>query len=138
MTKPYVFERRIGDNAWYLASARFPSAYMAKQAWERMERKLPRSSIGIYRHGPSTDPGILVSVVSLDSDQVARAAQFLTLGEHEPLDPRVQDALIVRRADVVVHAASEGMQSGRLKWRRPGTGASLNPDGTMTEPGGQG
>ena len=136
--KPQVIEHSIGDNTWYWTSARFATAYMAKQAWERVERKMPRGSVGIYRHGSEAEPGILVSAVSLDSDEVARVAGLLRLGEHELLPDAIVEALIVRRADVVVQATAEGRDSGRLKWRRPGSGARLNPDGTMTERGGQG
>jgi hypothetical protein len=134
-TRPYVIERRIGDHTWYWTSARFATAYMAKQAWERVERKLPRGSLGIYRHGPAREPevGVLVSAVSLDADQVQKVAGLLTVGTHEPLPDQIVDALIARRADVVMSAAAAGKDSGRFKWRRPGTGARLTPDGQMIE-----
>ena len=133
-TRPYIVEYPIAGHTWYVVSARFPTAYMATQAWERIERKVPRGSLGIYRHGWEDEPGVLVSAVSLDAEQVARVAGYLTVGEHEPLPDEFMEAMIARRADVVLQADAEGMPSGRLKWRRPGTGARLNSDGSMTEP----
>ena len=134
MTKPYIVERPIAGHTWYVVCGRFATAHMAKQAWERIERKVPRGSLGIYRHGWEDKPGVLVSGIGLDSDQVARVAGFLTLAEHEPLSDEVMDAMIARRASVVVDAAASGYPDGRLKWRRPGGGAQLRSDGQMIEP----
>ena len=133
-TRPYIVEYPIAGHTWYVVSARFPTAYMARQAWERIERKTPRGTLGIYRHGTEEESGVLVSAVSLDADQVARVVGYLTVGEHEPLPDEVMQGMIARRADVVLQADAEGMQAGRLKWRRPGTGARLGRDGSMTEP----
>lgn len=135
-----IVEVRISpEHTWYVASALFATPYMARQAWELVERKLPTGSLGIYRHGPEQRRGRMVTVVSTERAQVLRGARLLRLGEDCPLDEATMRALIARRARVVLAAAGEGQASGRLKWRRPEErGARLTPEGDLREPGGQG
>lgn len=134
-----IVEVRVADElTWYVVSALFATAYMARQAWEEVERKVPQGGLGIYRHGPDSElRGRVVTVVSLDRRQVLRCCRLLRLGADYALDEPTLRGLIGRRARVVLDHAGE--PAGRVKWRRPEErGATLNPDGTMREPGGQG
>lgn len=138
MPAPALVGVRLADglNCWYVVSALYPSAYAARKAWERVERKTPKGALGLYRHGPQGD-GRVVTVVSLDRAQVLRCAGLLRLGEDYRLDPTTARALIARRAQVVL--AHRGEPAGRVKWRRPDARAArLTPEGDMIEPGGHG
>lgn len=125
---------------WFWACARYPNARMAKAAWARVERKTRSGGdLGLYRHGPSTDVGVLVTVVGLDRDKVERAARLMRDGVAEPLSPDLIEAMVLRRAHVVIDAAREHAEPGRITIRRPeGAGAALDQAGRMHERGGQG
>lgn len=137
---PTILERRAGEHRWYAVCVEFPSAFAARTAWEQMDRKLGPGSLGIYRHGPADDPGRIVSAVSLSRDEVRKALRFLRAGSDYQLDEETLQALILRRARVVLDAAERGIDSGRLKWRRPeDAGAVLDKrTGEMIEPRRQG
>jgi hypothetical protein len=135
MTQPVVRYQDFGEARWWLVSAHYPSALMARSAWERVDRKLRRGDLGFYRHGTTEDPGTSLTAVSLVEVQVDRAARLLRDGEDQELDPALLASMFVRRARVVVGAARAGeTRSGRIKVRRPETGAELRPDGVMIEP----
>lgn len=143
MSPPQVRPRRLAPELpdWFWCSARYPSALMARAAWERVERKLPRGSLGIYRHGARDDPGVLVTAVSLERAEIERCARVLRDGVDERLDDELLDLLIMRRARVVIEATEGGRRdaSGRIKIRRPESGATLDREGVMHEqPPGQG
>lgn len=133
-----IVEVPVGGATWHVASALFPSTYAARKAWEQVERKVPKGALGIYRHGPEGElSGRIVTVVSLDRGQVLRCARLLRLGEPYELDELSTQALIARRARVVLE--HRGEPAGRVKWRRPEErGARLSPEGDMEEPGGRG
>ena len=135
MTPPVVRQQNLSDSTWWFVCARYPSAHMARAAWERLDRKLAVGDLGMYRHGPSYDPGTQVTAVSMTKGQVERAARLLKDGEDQQLSPSLSASMIVRRARVVVEMARQDPDhSRRLKIRRPGEGSPMRPDGTMIEP----
>lgn len=126
---------------WFWACARYPNARMAKAAWSRVERKTREAGdLGLYRHGPRHEVGVLVTVVGLDRQRVERAARLLRDGRDEPLEHDLIEAMVMRRAHVVVDAARANAEAGRLIVRRPeGSGAVLDEQGHMHEqPRGEG
>lgn len=130
---------------WYVLTVAYPTGQMAKRAWERLERKLDMSAgdegIGIYRLMPNPEGGRATGVqepavacVTLDEPTAAKAQRLL--GDGREFEPALDfaDALIARRARVVL--AHHG-QTGRLMIRRPeGRGAELDAHGRMYGPGG--
>lgn len=137
--RPCVRTIRPGHGAgpdWFYVSARYASAKMARDTWERVERRLPRGELGIYRHGPRAEPGVLVSAVSLNREQIDKAARLLRDGVDEPLPYELAEMLVIRRARVVVEAGASGdLRPRRIKIRHAGEGATLTPEGEMIEPG---
>lgn len=129
-----------GGPAWYVVAARFTDADKARKGWELVERKRRSGSCGVYRHGPPDRPGTDVSAVSMQRRELDRIAELLEQagGRDQRLHHEVADQLVIRRARVVLEAAAAQRPYGRIKIRRPERGATLNPDGTMDEPGGHG
>ena len=139
--------REIAGQRWFVEARSYPTAVMARAAWERAEAKLDMSAgdegIGLYRVAPNPE-GVLragetqahgVIVVTLH-EPTARKALRLLKGEPWEIVEGFADSLIARRARVVVEHAGE---TGRLKIRRPeGRGGQLDRAGRMREPGGQG
>jgi hypothetical protein len=136
---------------WYIVAVHYPTALMARTAWEHAERKLIRGpgeeGIGVFRLKPNTDGGLELAsgmgdrhgvvAVTLDESMAQRAERLLRNGRNwMPTEP-FMDALISRRAHVVAANAGKG---GRIVIRRPeGRGAHLSADGSMDEQaGGQG
>jgi hypothetical protein len=134
MTVFHVRDFRTVEVYWL--TRRFASAALAKDVWERIERKLGNRAmdLGIYRHGSSKRPGHLITVVSLKPEGVIKAERLMRPGvDVDPLDDgdfsfRELDALIARRADRVMHAPP-GATSERYHYG--GDGRRLNPDGSM-------
>lgn len=143
-----MITRDIGGYRWYVETVAYPSALMAKRAWERAERKLlpgkGNEGIGVTRLAPNPAGGAsvradgaigghAVAIVTLDARVLAKAQRLLSDGEEfEPADELV-DALIARRARVVVEQAAAG--EGRLVIRRPEQrGAEFNRLGEVFEP----
>ena len=139
--------REIAGQRWFVEARSYPTAVMARAAWERAEAKLDMSAgdegIGLYRVAPNPE-GVLragetqahgVIVVTLHEPTVRKALRLLR-GEPWEIVEGFADSLIARRARVVVEHAGE---TGRLKIRRPeGRGGQLDRAGRMREPGGQG
>jgi hypothetical protein len=142
MAEPRVRAWRLAPHLadWYWTCARFPSAKMARDAWERIDRKRRTGTVGVYRHGPSDNPGAFVSIVGLDREEVERIARMLRGGVDERLPDDLVERLCVRRAAVVVEATrAQPGATGRVKIRRPeDRGAVLGPDGVMRDPRGPG
>lgn len=140
---PVVRDVHVGPAHWLYAAARYPTPFMARVAWERLEhatrakqRELDETGgVGIYRHGPTDDPGTIVSVIGLEGahTRIERALRVLgQAGEDYPLDQVTLEALIVRRSRIVL--AHKG-ETGRMIGRRPdGRGAILTPGGDIIEP----
>jgi hypothetical protein len=132
---------------WFVVTVHYPSATMAKHAWERVDRKIKdRSGVngfGILRLSPAEDaPGRLASgaprgvhpvvAVTLAEAMAHRIARLLRDGAEWEPTPDFADAMILRRARVVTEHAGE---VGRLKIRRPEQrGAQLDREGRMYEP----
>jgi hypothetical protein len=136
MSPPRVRARRLAPTSadWFWCSARYPTAQMARSAWERGERKIAIGSLGIYRHGPRENIGTVVTAVSLKRDEIERCARLLRDGVDELLDVELLDSMILRRARVVVaETQAHGDVTGRLKIRRPESGAALDHEGVMHE-----
>jgi len=139
--------REIAGQRWFVEARSYPTAVMARAAWERAEAKLDMSAgdegIGLYRVAPNPE-GVLragetqahgVIVVTLHEPTAHKALRLLK-GEPWEIVEGFADSLIARRARVVVEHAGE---TGRLKIRRPeGRGGQLDRAGRMREPGGQG
>jgi hypothetical protein len=142
MSEPFVRPWRGSSPQlppWYWTCAHYPSALMARRAWERVERKTKRGGeLGLYRHGSPDDPGSCVTALGLDRGAVERAAKLLSDGTDERLPPDLVEAMVVRRARVVVVAAPPDREAGRILIRRPESGAVLDERGRMHERGGQG
>lgn len=141
MSAPYAKPWRARSDlaTWWWACARYPNAHMAKAAWGRVERKTRETGdLGLYRHGPREAIGTLVTVVGLDRDRVERAARLLRDGRDEPLARDLVEAMVLRRARIVVDNADA--EPGRVLIRRPdGAGAVLDERGHMHErPRGEG
>jgi hypothetical protein len=137
MSPPYVHPWRVSSTlpTWWWTCARFPTAYMAKVAWERVERKTRGGGeLGLYRHGSRAEVGVLVTALGLNRDAVEAAAHILRDGVDEPLPRDLVESMVMRRARVVTEAAASG-DSGRLTIRRPeGAGAALDEQGHMHTP----
>jgi hypothetical protein len=136
--------REIAGRTWYVEVREYPSGLMAKRAWERAERKLKRGpgedGIGVTRLAPNPAGGIptglsgpAVAIVSLDEPIMLRAQRLLKDGtEFEP-SGALADALIARRARIVLARAGRG--EGRVSIRRPeDRGAEFNLLGETFEP----
>jgi hypothetical protein len=133
---------------WYVVGVAYPSALQARRAWGRAERKLDLSQgdqgIGLYRLAPDPavpGPSSLVSgkphdahavvAITLDEPTARKAERLLRDGDAFEPTPGFADAMIARRARVVLAHAGE---TGRLVIRRPeGRGAKLDREGTMHE-----
>ena len=141
-----MIARDIGGQTWYVVARHYPTALMARRAFDRLEAKLDLSmgdeGIGLYRMSPRTNGGNLDSGITVDDAHpvvavtldlaTARKADRLSRdgAEWEPL-PDFCNALIARRARVVMAHAGE---TGRLLIRRPDEGgARLYQDGSMRE-----
>jgi hypothetical protein len=135
-----LIERRIGETSWYVLTRRYPTAYAAAKGWERATHKLKAirkrggvTSVGLTRHAHVGGEAVFVSAVSLERDQVVRTARLLG-GEPYELDDQGVEALIVRRAKVVLEHARPN-EPGRFEMRRPdGRGAQVTVGGDVIEP----
>lgn len=139
LVRPWRAEAGRDLPPWFWTCAAYPSALMAKRAWERVERKTKAGGdLGLYRHGPPERNGRLVTVLGLERAKVEAAAKLLHDGIDERLPPDLVEAMVLRRAHVVVDAARAQAGAGRLLIRRPESGAVLDSEGRMHERGGQG
>jgi hypothetical protein len=131
-----IIQFPLNGITWYVVSVRFASAYLAKETWETVERKSKGRSqdVGLYRHGPSTDPGRYLTAVTTEEADARWINNLLRgcLPHREP--DEVIEAMIMRRLDVIAGARLAGRTEGRIAIRRPEAGAKLDPDGTMHEP----
>jgi hypothetical protein len=140
-----MITRDVVGHRWYVEVREYPTAIMAKRAWERAERKLIRGpggeGIGVTRLAPNPAGGLstglsghAVAVVTLDEATIAKAQRLLSDGKTcAPTDGLI-DALIARRARVVLSQVGGG--EGRLVIRRPEQrGAEFNRLGDVLEPG---
>jgi hypothetical protein len=139
---------RYLEHDWFHYSARFPYAGAAKQAWEQLDAQLAGKGLdlGVYRHGPSTNPGKTVTAVSLSPKGVMRARQILRRAGGQEIDilddgqmgKRELEAMIMRRVRKVVgelhqaEAEERPLRSHEVI-RHGGGGSRLHPDGTMEE-----
>lgn len=145
-----MITREIAGRTWYIEARAYPTALMAKRAWERAEHKLIRGpgdeGIGITRLRPNPAGGLssgledghAVIVVTLDEGMLAKAQRLLSDGRSWEPNEALVDAMIARRAKVVLGQAGTG--EGRVIIRRPeGRGAEFNRLGEVFEAGpGQG
>lgn len=129
--EPHVFL----DTPWWHYSARFGAPSAAWEAWQTIEDELAGKGLdlGVYRHGPSTDPARYVTVLSLKPQGVLRARRILRRegGSNWEIDPRELEAMIARRIRFVATEAPPG-ETGHTEIHHLGHGAKLNPDGTFS------
>ena len=140
---------RGAGGLWYIVAVHYPTALMARTAWERAEHKLDLRTgdegIGLYRLKPdptgeweSGAPSDAHGVVAITlHEPTARKAQHVLRNGRSWLPTEsFADALILRRARVVTDHAG---QTGRLMIRRPEErGGRLDPGGDMHEQIGRG
>lgn len=137
--------REHAGHRWFVEARSYPTAVMARAAWERVEGKLNQAAgdggIGVYRVAPNPAGGLrsgetqahAVVVVTMH-EPTAKKAVRLMRGESWEIGEDFADSLIARRARVVMAHPGE---TGRLKIRRPeGRGAHLDRAGHMREQGG--
>lgn len=134
---------------WYLVAVTYPSAKQAKAAWEEAERKLIRGSdhgIGVMRLlPPGSNPGGMVDsgapegghpviAVTTEFHYVEKIERILRGGVPFEPEPGFADAIVARRARVVLEAAQREAGPGRVVIRRPeGRGAQMDEHGEMYE-----
>ena len=124
------------DTPWWHYSAMFPTAKSAWEAWQMVEEALGGKNLdlGVYRHGPSTNPGKCVTVVSLEPRGVLQARRIIRKAggregyEHPNLTEL--EALIARRIRFVAREAPKN-ETGHAEIHHLGHGRALNPDGTF-------
>lgn len=126
---------------WYWYSRRFPSAKLGWAAWAELEEKVTgkKLDLGIYRHGPSTNPGAFVTVVSLQPQGVLLSRRILR--EHggvevllgHGLSEEELEALVARRIRAVTALAQERPgEAGTAIYHHLGRGRKIDPDGTYS------
>lgn len=136
---------------WYVVTAYYPVAVIARRAWERVNRLVGRArgdeGIGVIRLSPRAGggPGGGASVsddlpsgahpvvaVTLDRATAEKVERLLHDGEPWTPTDDFALAMIARRARVV--AAHPG-ETGRVVFRRPdGRGAEFDWSGNLHEP----
>jgi hypothetical protein len=129
---------------WYVEARKYPSALMAKRAWELAERKLTRrpgdEGVGVTRLGPNPESGAIPSgmhppkpavIVVTRSEHMLKQAQRLLGGEAWEPAHLLLAALIARRVEI---EKIEKQAGGRVIMRRPeGKGARIYTDGRVVE-----
>ena len=129
---------------WFVVARHYPTAFMARMAWERAEAGLPmdpgEEGVGIVRLAPRPEGGIAtgcppnahsVVVITVDEHTGQKAARLLRGEEWEPT-PGFINSLIMRRMRAVVEHSNG---AGRAITRRPeGQGAMLSPSGNLIDP----
>lgn len=151
--------RDLGGGRWYVVCAHYPTALMAKTAWERCQSKLNMQAgdqgIGVIRMSarmestghPEMDLGDLpanahpVVAVTLHEPTARKCERLLRDGTPWTASDDFADTLIFRRTKVVLEARRKRPGSkGRLVIRRPeGRGAMVDTSGNVYEqPGGEG
>ena len=144
-----MIERDFGAGGhWWVVAAHYPTALMAKRAWERINDRLTmqpgEEGIGVYRMTPKTQGGSIesgapdgvhpVAVVTLDERMARKAALMMRNGTSWDPTQGFADALIARRARVMLTQQQLQASEGRLVIRRPeGRGARLFETGVMKE-----
>lgn len=122
--------RQTSGETWYVEARNYPTALMAKTAWEHAEDKLTlgrgEEGVGVFRLAPNPDgdtirsgleePMHSVVAVTRDRRTAERVAHVLKDGTPWDPVPEFCDALIERR---------RRMTRGRLAWglsHKPGGG----------------
>jgi hypothetical protein len=143
--------RDLGQGGkWYVVAAHYPTATMAKKAWERLNAKLDMRAgdegIGITRLAPNPGPDTIASGVpagrhsvvgvTLHAFTAIKTKRLLSDGTAWQPSTQFADALIIRRARIVQEQTRRRPgATGRVVIRRPeGRGASLRPTGETDEP----
>lgn len=123
------------DMPWYHYSAMFPTAGAAWETWQVLNAELGGRGLdlGVYRHGPSTNPGKYLTVLSLRPQGVLRARRIIRKaggleGYAHPTTEELE-ALIARRIRFVATEAPKD-RTGYAELHHLGQGTRLNPDGT--------
>ena len=134
-----ISEYDVGGVQWWVVSREFPSELAARGAWAALEaegrRRKGKLSLGVYRHGPPEQGGFrFVTAVGHDAAGIAFADRMLERGDDYDLPIDFAEAMILRRARVVVGLLEEGAGPGTYAIKRGRRGARLLPDGTMLEP----
>lgn len=126
------------DTPWWYYSAEFRMADDALSAWKYLNDTLAGKDLdlGVYRHGPSTDPGRFVTALSLQPQGVLRARRILrklTAGREHRLPLAELEAMIARRIRFVANEVPKHRPGpGYAEIHHEGDGRALNPDGTYS------
>jgi hypothetical protein len=135
--RPVTRSIDLPGGRWYVATGRLASAAAGSAAYQLITKRTQVGELGIYRHGePNVSEGTHVTAVSISRPDVLRVARLLASrgAVDVELHPELVKSLCVRRARVVTEHAAAGGPAGRTHIHHAGRGATLNPDGTMTEP----
>jgi len=128
------------DTPWWHYSAMFATAGAAWETWQLLEDELGGKGLdlGVYRHGPSTNPGKCITCVSLKPQGVLRARRIIRKaggrdGYEHPNELELE-ALIARRIRFVATEAPKLApgESGHAEIHHLGHGRELRPDGTYS------
>lgn len=121
------------DTPWWHYTRMFASAKIAWDTWQELNDELGGRGLdlGVYRHGPSTNPGKYVTVISMQPQGVLRARRALRKvpGSEPEICTDELEALIARRIRFVANEAPKG-KTGYAEIHHLGHGRKLNPDGT--------
>ena len=138
--QPYTYL----DHDWFVYSRMFATAGIAKLAWDTLEDELVGKDLdlGTYRHGPSTNPGKTVTVLSHRPEGVLAARRLLRkipgsdldVLDHPHMGPPELEALINRRIRKVAAEARHPTGRTHEAISHGEEGARLLPDGRMVEP----
>jgi hypothetical protein len=132
LVRPYT---DMAGGQWFYACGRFATEKLGEAAYKFILANTRVGDLGVVRHGPPHEVGVLITGISMTRSDVLRAARLLAQrgAIDEQLDERIVGDLAVRRARVIVEARQAGAAPGRLRIHHPGRGAYLRPDGTMDE-----
>ena len=127
------------ERPWWVLTARYPDGDKARTVFERLARLNTGYELGVYRHGPPSEPGCFITIVSHKRNGMSVAERVMfQLGAKRTMlaaeEPGMVEAFIARRIRVM--AASEESDPGEPHKRiiRRGTrGAILHVDGTLDE-----
>lgn len=130
-----IVEYELAGMRWWIVSRRFPSAEIARLAWEALESEGRRVKgaldLGVYRHGVTDDPTI-VTALSHRPEGVIVADRMLAAPDFD-LPDEWAEALILRRVKVIGGLLADKAEPGSYAIRRGRRGGRLHPDGTMEE-----
>lgn len=118
-----VRKHEINGVTWYWLCRRFKDADTAKRQFDFLNTEAKKHEgklgLGCYRHGPSNEQKRYVTCVSHDEEGMTIADMILG-GTNYTLADDVVEALIMRRARIVVDLVEQGAASGVHEFHHEG------------------